>query len=153
MIRKKIVSEFIKLSALMVATLSTAYATANNFNCPSSAEIQSTDFTAPSIWVAPPVAHSAPGVVGVGLGGKEAKELIGTEVAMVNHKPGWVCVYRSQGGLSVLEYQYKIKQVVESHPFLRKYLVKTNKIVERGEPYLKKYLQHPAIGFVGYHKG
>lgn len=152
MINKNIFNRFIKLSVLMVATGSTAFATtnANNFNCPQPAEIQSTNFTAPSIWVAPPVAHSVPGMVGVGLGGKTVKEFIGAEPAKVNNKQGWVCVYKSKGGLSPLEYQTKIRQLVESNPFLIKYFAKVNEAFANAEPYLNKYPQNSAIGFVGY---
>ncbi len=60
---KSKLNQLIKLSVLMIAMVSTAYATADNFNCPQPNEIQSTDFTSPSIWVAPPVAHAAPGTV------------------------------------------------------------------------------------------
>lgn len=151
MTKKNLIVKFIQLSALLVTSLSTAYA-ANNFNCPAPAEITSTDFTAPSIWVAPPVAHSVPGLVGVGLGGKEVKELIGVEVAFVNHKQGWVCVYKSQGGLSPIEYQSKIKKMMESQQLLRKHLAGTLKEFQREEPYLSKYAQYSSIGFVGYQK-
>ena len=152
MIRKSAIKKIIKLSALMVATVSTAYA-ANNFNCPTPAEIQSTDFTSPSIWIAPPIAHSAPAVMGVGLGGKEVKEFIGVEAAVVNHKRGWVCIYKSQGGLSVSEYQAKIRQIIESNRYLRKYLLKTNQELMNAQPYLTKYSKDSVIGFVGYQQG
>lgn len=140
----------IGISAVILATISTAYAGKNNFNCPEPSEIQSTDFTAPSIWLAPPVAHSLPGQVGAGLGGKKAKEFLGAEEAMVNHKKGWVCVYNSEGGVSVNEYQATIRRIVESNPYLKKYLGKVNKAFDDAEPYLKNYPKDSAIGFVGY---
>ena len=143
---------FMVASALLLATGSTAYAANTNFNCPQPAQIQSTDFTAPSIWTAPPVAHSAPNTVGVGLGGKQVKEFLGAEAALVGHQKGWVCVYRSEGGVSTNEYQMKIRQIVESNPYLKKYLGKVNKEFENAEPYLKKYPQDTALGFIGYQK-
>ncbi len=136
------------LSVLMIAT--TVHAAADNFNCPQPSQIQSTDFTAPSVWIAPPVAHSAPHEVGAGLGGRKVKEFIGAEAAEVNHKQGWVCVYKSEGGISVHEYQARIRQIAESNHYLRKYLAKVNKAFNDAEPYLKKYPQDEAIGFVGY---
>ena len=139
-----------KMFLLIAAVASTAYAGENNFNCPQPSEIQSTNFTAPSIWVAPPVAHSVPDMVGVGLGGKTAKEFLGAEATNINNKPGWVCVYKSKGGVSVNEYQSKIKQLVESNHYLNKYLEKVNKAFDDAEPYLKKYPQDSALGFVGY---
>ncbi len=150
MIIKSKFNQCIKSAILLIATTSVAYAAADNFNCPQPAQIQSTDFTAPSIWIAPPVAHSFPNTVGVGLGGKEVKEFIGAEAAEVNHKKGWVCVYKSQGGVSVHEYQAKIRQIASSNPYLRKYLAKVNKAFDDAEPYLKKYPQDSAIGFIGY---
>lgn len=152
MTKKSIFNQLLGISVLMTATFSTAYAVENNFHCPQPSEIQSTDFTAPSIWVAPPVHHSVPKQVGVGLGGKEVKEFIGAEAAEVNHKQGWVCVYRSSGGISVHEYQAKIKQIAESNRFLKKYLKDINREFENAEPYLKKYPQDAVIGFVGYQR-
>lgn len=144
------INKLIGLSALMLATISTGYASKNNYTCPQPSEIQSTDFTAPSIWLAPPVAHSLPGQVGAGLGGKKVKELLGIEEAEVHHKKGWVCVYSSEGGVSVNEYQMTIKNIVDSNPYLKKYLDKVNKAFNDAEPYLKNYPKDSAIGFVGY---
>lgn len=150
MLKKNILIQFISLLVLMLATTSSVFAGRDDFNCPQPSEIQSTDFTAPSIWIAPPVAHSLQGEVGAGLGGKEVKEFLGSEAAEVHHRKGWVCVYRSQGGVSVHEYQSKIRQIVESNPYLKKYLAKVNKAFDDAEPYLKKFPQDSAIGFVGY---
>lgn len=84
--KNKTLKSAISLLTIAMTLVPAAHATNNNFNCPQPFEIQSTDFTAPSIWIAPPVAHSAKGEVGVGLGGKEVKEFLGAEAAMVNHK-------------------------------------------------------------------
>jgi hypothetical protein len=140
----------IGLLVLMVSSVTVAHADAKNFKCPQPSEIQSTDFTSPSIWIAPPVAHSLADTVGVGLGGKQVKEFLGAEAAEVNHKKGWVCVYRSKGGQSVHEYQAKIKEIVATNKYLRKYLEKVNKAFADAEPYLSNYPQDEAIGFVGY---
>ena len=140
------------LALVCLVTLSNIHAAAQNFTCPQPQEIQSTDFTAPSIWTAPPVAHSVDGMVGVGLGGKEVKEFLGAEAATVNHKAGWVCVYRSQGGLSVNEYESKIREIVGSNTFLKKYLAKVNKSFEDAQPYLKNYPKETPLGFIGYQK-
>lgn len=146
MINKKI-SKVISL--IMLLGISSAYAM-NNFTCPSPLEIQSTDFTAPSIWIAPPVAHSVPNKVGVGLGGKTAKKLLGVEKATINHKDGWVCVYQSEGGTAVNDYETKIRNIVSGNKFLIKYLDKINKVFENAEPYLKNYPKDEPLGFIGY---
>ena len=152
LMEKIMLKKLISLSILMLTTLSTAYAVEGNFNCPQPAEIQSTDFTAPSIWTAPPVSHSASGVIGVGLGGKIVKEFIGSQAADVNNKKGWVCVYKTEGGLSVREYQSKILNIQANNRYLRKYFDKMNKEFENAEPYLKKFPQDIPLGFVGYQK-
>lgn len=144
---KKITQLICVTTLLSATTLSYGM---NNFTCPSPEEIQSTDFTAPSIWVAPPVAHSVPNQVGVGLGGNVAKKLLGTEKAMVNHKEGWVCVYLSEGGVTVNDYKAKIRSIVSENKFLTKYLNKVNKAFEEAEPYLKNYPKDKPIGFIGY---
>ncbi|OAI49449.1 hypothetical protein AYO45_02475 [Gammaproteobacteria bacterium SCGC AG-212-F23] len=138
------------IGLVILSTVTTAFAAGDNFPCPQPSEIQSTDFTAPSIWTAPPMAHSAPGTVGLGLGGKEVKEFLGSEAATVNHQHGWVCVYRSNGGLTVGEYESKMRQVVESTGYLRKYLDRLNKAFENAEPYLKRFPRNIPLGFVGY---
>ena len=149
-IRKNI----LQLAGLIALSASaTAYSATTNFTCPQPSEIQSTDFTAPSIWVAPPMPHAAKGVVGVGLGGKEAKELLGIESANVNHKKGWVCVYKSRGGLAPHEYESKIRQVLESNHYLKKYLADVNKSFDNAEPFLNNYPHDVSLGFVGYQKG
>ncbi len=135
--------------AMLVFGASASYAN-NNFTCPSPEEIQSTNFTVPSIWVAPPVAHSEPGQVGVGLGGTEVKKLLGVEKAKVNGKDGWVCVYKSKGGTAIADYQTKIRGIVAGNKFLIKYLEKLNKAFDDAEPYLKHYPKDEPIGFIGY---
>jgi hypothetical protein len=139
-------------SASMLALIAISTAYAENFTCPQPSEIQSTDFTAPSIWVAPPVTHSVPNTVGVGLGGKVVKELLGIEKAEINHKPGWVCVYRSEGGISTFEYQFKIREIVMSNRYLKKYIKKVDKAFADAEPYLRNYPRNTPVGFVGYQK-
>jgi len=139
----------VALTLLFTASI-TAYAANNNFTCPTPAEIQSTDFTAPSIWLAPPMPHSVPGQVGVGLGGKTVKEYLGVEAATVSNKKGWVCVYKSEGGDSTRDLEAKIREIVGSNKYLSKYLEKVNKIFEDAEPYLKRYPQDEPVGFVGY---
>ncbi len=89
---------------------------------------------------------------GVGLGGKEVKELIGAEAAKVNNKAGWVCVYKSQGGLSVNEYEGKIREIIGTTSYLQRYVDKMNRFFDNAEPYLRKYPRNAAIGFVGYQK-
>jgi len=150
MLKRNKLAQCISFLVLIASMTSYSVAGRNDFSCPQPSEIQSTDFTAPSIWIAPPVAHSLQGEVGAGLGGKEVKEFLGSEEAEVHHKKGWVCVYRSEGGVSVHEYQSKIRQIVESNPYLKKYLAKVNKAFDDAEPYLKKFPQDSAIGFVGY---
>jgi hypothetical protein len=150
MTKRNTLNQLIGISVLLAAMSSTAFAAATNFKCPSPAQIQSTDFTAPSIWTAPPVPHSAPDTAGVGLGGKVVKEFIGAEAAEVNHKKGWVCVYKSEGGVSVNEYESKIRQMAESNQYLKKYLAKVNKAYEDAEPYLKNYPKDQPLGFIGY---
>jgi hypothetical protein len=141
-----------QLILLSIASLSTVHAAEDNFNCPQPSQIQSTNFTSPSIWTAPPVAHSAPGTVGVGLGGTHVKELLGAQPAKVNNRNGWVCVYKSEGGLSVNEYQAKIRKVIGTTSYLQRYVDKMNKFFDGAEPYLKKYPKDQALGFVGYQK-
>jgi hypothetical protein len=150
MIRKNTLTQLLGLSVLAIASSSTAYAAATNFNCPLPAQIQPTDFTAPTVWIAPPVPHSAKDSVGVGLGGSKVKEFIGSEAAEVNHKKGWVCVYKSADGYSVNEYQSKIRQLAISNPYLKKYLAKVDKAYEDAEPYLKNYPKDIPLGVVGY---
>jgi len=145
-----IIKKLIRLSFLMLTTTTTAFAATTNFKCPQPVEIQSTDFTAPSIWTAPPVANSAPGVIGIGLGGKEVREFLGAESTTVNHRRGWVCIYQSQGGVSVHEYEAKIKQIVESNHYLRKHFAKVSEAFDQAEPYLNKYPMDTAVGFIGY---
>ena len=146
------INKLVGLVILTIATVSTVYASATNFTCPQPSEITSTDFTAPSIWVAPPVAHSISGMVGVGLGGKEVKEFIGAQEAVVNHKQGWICIYHAKGGFSILELQAKIKQVTETNQFLKKYSARVNQLSDKAQPFLKNYPQDTVIGFVGYQK-
>ena len=133
----------------LILSASASYA-AGNFNCPAPEVIQSTDFTSPSIWVAPPVAHSEPGQVGVGFGGKEVKKLLGVEKTKVNGKDGWVCIYKSKGGTTVSDYENKIRQIVKGNKFLVKYLEGVNKTFDQAEPYLVSYPKDEPIGFVGY---
>jgi hypothetical protein len=143
-------NKLIGLSVAVIAMATTPLALASNFACPKPAEIQSTDFTAPTIWIGPPMAHSAPNAVGVGLGGKQVKEFVGAQAAQIKHKKGWVCVYKSAGGLSVHEYQAKIRHLAESNPYLKKYLARVNEEFANAEPYLKNYPQDEPLGFVGY---
>ncbi len=147
------ISFYNKIKHILIASLiaaSTAHAAKNNFNCPQPNEIQSTDFTAPSIWTAPGVPHAVEGSYGIGLGGKVVKEFLGAEEAQVNHRKGWVCVYKSEGGVSVNEYEAKIRQIVGSTSYLKKYLAKVNNALDNAEPYLKNYPQDMPLGFVGY---
>lgn len=148
-----------KKMILMVATIlafnyGTAMAAKTNLVCPEPSQIKSTDFTSPSIWVAPPVSHAVEGSSGVGLGGKQVKEFLGAEAAQVNHHPGWVCVYRSEGGLSVTEYRNKIREIIQSTDYFKKWSDKVNKkidkVFEESEPYISKYPQNTALGFIGY---
>lgn len=134
--------------ATLILGASASYAL-NNFTCPASEEINSTDFTAPSIWIAPPVAHSQPGQVGVGLGGKRVGKLLGVESARVGGHDGWVCVYKSEGGTTVRTYEKKIRKLLVENKFLIKYLETANKAFDQAEPYLKHYTQDE-LGFVGY---
>ena len=141
---KKIIAKTIGLSMLLGIT--SAYA----FNCPAPKEIQSTDFTAPSIWIAPPVAGSVPEQVGVGLGGHHAVKLLGVEKAQINHHEGWICVYTSKGGTAANDYQNKIKHIVAGNKYLSKYLSKVDKAFEDAEPYLKNYPKDEPLGVIGY---
>lgn len=148
-------STLIKLVTLLflAASISTAQAAVvtGNFICPEPYEVQSTDFTTPSIWVAPPVAHSAHGQVGVGLGGGKALKLIGAQEAEVKHKKGWVCVYDAETD-SINFYETKIKQLADSNKYLRKYLKKVKEEFKNAEPFLKDYPQDRPLGFIGYQK-
>src|SRR5262249_39692488 len=109
------------ISLTMLLGISTSSYAINTFTCPSPQEIQSTDFTAPSIWIAPPVVHSVPNQPGVGLGGKIAKKLLGVEKATINNKAGWICVYLSEGGTAVNDYQSKIRDIISGNKYLVKY--------------------------------
>lgn len=137
------------MTVLIAATVSSAYAAEKNFVCPEPFEIQSTDFTTPSIWVAPPVANSVHGQVGVGLGGGKAVKFIRAVEAEVNHKKGWVCVYDAENN-SIHYYQSKITQLADSNKYLRKYLKKVKQEFKNAEPYLKDFDQDKPLGFVGY---
>lgn len=141
-------TQSIGISALAIVLSSAAFA--DNFVCPQPNEIQSTNFTQPSIWVAPAVAHAALGTVGVGLGGDQATALIGVEPARVSNKNGWICVYTSQGGVSVNEYESKIRNIIGTTPYLKRYVDKMNEFFNNAEPYLKKYPKNDPIGFIGY---
>jgi hypothetical protein len=134
----------------LLLTTSFSFAYADNYPCPAPTEIQSTDFTAPSIWIAPPIVHSKPGQVGVGLGGKKVKRLLGVENIRISGRPGWACVYKTEGGISVFDYETRIRGIVAGNKFLLKYLEKVNKAFENAEPYLKNYPKDQPIGFVGY---
>lgn len=144
--------KFIYLSLLLLATISSAYAVDKNFDCPAPSDIQSTDFTSPSIWVAPAVHHAAKGTVGIGLGGKQVLQFLGAEAAEVNHQKGWICVYTSQGGVSVNDYEKKILDTVSDTPYLRKYFDRVNDELQKAEPYLKNYPKDVPLGFVGYQR-
>ena len=67
---------FIPVALLALGISSACFANAGSFTCPEPSEIQSTDFSVPSIWIAPPMPHSVKDVVGVGMGGKIAIETI-----------------------------------------------------------------------------
>lgn len=140
------------ICSIIIIGASSAWATPS-YNCPTPEEIQSTDFTSPSIWLGPPVLHSMPNQVGVGLGGKAAKQFLGAQKAQVNHKPGWVCVYRSEGGTTVSDYQITIRNIVAKNKFLYKYLAKLDKAYKEAAPYLQYYPKDEPIGFVGYQLG
>lgn len=147
-INKKIIS-FIGIF-ISIFLISPAMASCKNFNCPHPSQIESTDFTVPSIWVAPPVVHSLKDAVGIGLGGKEVKEFLGAEEAIVNHKNGWVCIYKSAGGISVQAYRAKILSMVESNRYLKKYQQKITRSFDEIESYLIQYPVNEEIGFIGY---
>lgn len=61
-------------------------------------------------------------------------------------------MYRTQGGISVNEYQARVLSIVKTNQYLKKYLKNVNKAFEEAEPYLKKYPKESPIGFVGYIK-
>jgi len=134
---------------MLIAVSTSSYA-ANTFTCPSPQEIQSTDFTAPSIWIAPPVVHSVPNQAGIGLGGKVAKKLLGVEKARINGREGWICVYQSEGGTAANDYQAKVREVVSGNKFLAKYLDKVNEAIEKTQPYLENYPKDQPLGVIGY---
>lgn len=138
------------LSLALITLASTSFAAEKNFHCPQPTEIQSTHFTAPSIWVAPAMPHAAKGTVGVGLGGNEVGAFIGAESARIGNKPGWVCVYYSKGGMSVNDYQTTILKHAATIPYLRQYLARINQEFENAEPYLKKYPKTEPLGVIGY---
>ncbi|MHB1947168.1 MAG: hypothetical protein ACYCQI_03535 [Gammaproteobacteria bacterium] len=140
---------FIASALLVFSTISVSYAAEKHFNCPDPSSIQVHDFTVPAIWVAPPVPHSAPGEVGAGLGGKAVKEFVGAEAATIDHRPGWVCIYKTEGS-SIREYQAKILNLAKSNKFLQKYIDKVQEEFDRAEPYLAKYPSGSPLGFVGY---
>ncbi|GEM_PF-5772554 len=145
---KKIIS----LSLLALATFSSAYAADKNFDCPQPSEIQSTDFTAPSIWTAPAVKHAAKGTVGVGLGGSKAVEFLGAEEAEVNHQKGWVCVYLSDGDKSINYFEKNIISTVSNTPYLVRYSDHVKEELQKAEPYLKNYPHDKPLGFIGYQR-
>lgn len=140
----------IKMLGLASALLSVSAFANNNFNCPASEEIQSTNFTEPSIWIAPPMAHSAPDVVGVGFGGKTAGKLIGVEKTKINGGDGWVCVYKSKGATTLGSYYAKIKKILVNNKFLIKYIDGLNEAFDNVQPFLKHYPKNEELGFVGY---
>lgn len=129
---------------------STTFAANPNYVCPDPSKIRSTDFTAPSIWVADVMPRAKEGTIGVGLGGKRAVALLGVEEATVSHKKGWVCVYRSEGGTSVNEYARVIRHEVKNVPYLTKYADKVEEAFEKAQPYLEGYPKDEPLGFVGY---
>lgn len=139
------------LSLLMLA--SSTFAANDNFKCPHPNEINSTDFTAPSIWTAPAVAGAAPDTVGLGLGGKRVKLFLGATAARLGDKDGWVCVYSTEGGLSVNEYEARINQEVHSMKFdyLKKYSKRINEQFKKLYPFLEDYDDGKTpLGFIGY---
>lgn len=148
--------KILALGLLMLA--STAFAAKNDFPCPLPSEIQSTQFTMPSVWVAPAMPHAAKDSVGVGLGGKRAIALLGSEKARIGGENGWVCVYTTEGIFynSVDSYQKLILQKASSIPYTRKYLGKINEAFEKAEPYLKDYRHKDKdgneipLGVIGY---
>jgi hypothetical protein len=142
--------KIIAITLLTLATMSSAYAAGQAFTCPKPNEIQSTDFTSPSIWVTPGVQGAAEGTVGVGLGGKKVQRFIGAEAAEVNHQQGWVCVYETQGGMSVDEYRNHILKTFHGNDYLRKYYSRVNDEIEKGYTYLKDFPHDSPIGFVGF---
>ena len=144
--------KFIPLLLLSLGVSSACLADASNFACPAPGEIQSTDFSVPSIWIAPPMPHSVKDVVGVGLGGKNAKQLLGVEAYKVNHKPGWVCVYESEGGTSFDEYRSKLINVANSNHYLKRYVADITAAFEHAEPFLEKYSKDKRLGFIAYQK-
>jgi hypothetical protein len=137
------------LLATTFAAASASYAK-TNLTCPDPVEIQSTDFTSPSIWIAPPVKYAVPDQNGMGLGGTTPKELVGTERIKIKGKDGWACVYRSEGGIAPHDYENKIRNIVVNNKFLLKYLNKVNKAFDKSERFLKHYPQDMSLGFVGY---
>jgi len=141
-----LVNKFAIISGLAISVVSVSSAFAA-YNCPAPEEIQATDFTVPSIWIAPPVAQSLIGRVGVGFGGKKATKLLGVEPI----QDGWVCVYKSKDGSAISELQTKIRGLIAGNKFLIRYLNDVNDAFEKAQPFLKPYMQHGSVGFVGYH--
>lgn len=140
----------ITLSLIILGASAASIANAGNFSCPQPNEIQSTDFSVPSIWVAPAMPRSARDVLGLGLGGKEAKKLLGIEPYDINGKPGWVCIYESKGGTSFNEYRRKLTQAANSSHYLKRYVSKVTATFDGAEPFLKNYLTDKPLGFIGY---
>lgn len=144
----KNIKKWVALSVLLTA--STAFAAEKNFVCPEPYEIQVTDFTKPNVWVAQPVAHSVPGQLGVGLGGGKPVSFIKAKEAEVNHKKGWVCVYKAEND-SIHYYQTKMLQFAESNSILRKkYKARMLEEFRNAEPYLKDFSMEEPLGFVGF---
>lgn len=140
------------LTALTVCT-TTSFAENEDFTCPQPNEIQSTNFSTPSIWVGPPMPHALPEKVGVGLGGERPTKLLGVkEYDNVGGSPGWICMYSSEGGVAYNAYRSKLIDVAKSNRYLEKYVEKITKEFENGAPYLEGYPQDQDLGFVGYQK-
>lgn len=146
---------YLRVSLVILAmSISSTYAANSNFECPQTNEIIISDITTPSIWIAPAVASSKQGVVGVGLGGTNIKDLIGVTPVTFNTQEGWICIYRSKNGLTLAEIESKIKALTTDHSLLSKHYTDIKQLADKAHHYFdnKNYSSEMSLGFIGYQK-
>jgi hypothetical protein len=152
-----------KLIGIAVAIVSTSTFATNiittnrNFSCPDPVEVyaaeikmNATDFTSPIIWTAPAMPHTARGTVGFGLGGKKAGEFLGAEPGRIGSDEGWICVYRSEGGVGINAFESAIREQAVKISYLRQFVKRIDAEIAKADPYVEKYKDKGSLGFIAY---